>query len=232
MPLIKSLDAEIFERLNTLDLQILFFSGPLPLEDDETFIVPTKRFIFWVAGFCTLATLEDIDNPTFQTYFARGLQETLFGHRVVDAFANSHASPFAVSEMEYNLFTRIMGPAVRNQAPLIEESLKRLEARGLIQDPIKARIRGGLAVITLGLLPTTVNVRTAEGDLIVSRFYAVMYDVGVNERDQQLPAELRANLRLKEIIENFAVLISNRTNQALEPQNPSPMVLPPPKKNR
>lgn len=231
MPLIKSLDTEIFEGLNTLDLQILFFSAPIPLDDDETFIVPTKRFLFWVAGFCQLATLEDIDHPTYQTYFARGLQETLFGHRLVDAFANSHASPFAISEMEYNLFTRIMGPAVRNQAGLIEDSLKRLEARELIQDPIKARIRGSLAVITLGLLPTTVNVRTPEGDVIVSRFHAVMYDVDVTERDQ-LPVQLRANLRLKELIENFAVLISNRTSQALEPQDPSPTMLPPPKKGR
>lgn len=229
MPLIQKLDAEIFEGLNTLDLQVLFFSAPIPLEDDETFIVPTKRFMFWVAGFCQLATSADIDSSTFQTYFARGLQETLFGHRVVDAFANSHASPFAVSEMEYSLFTRIMGPAARNQAELIENSLKRLEERGLIQDPIKTRIRGNLAVVTLGLLPTTVNVRTSEGDVIVSRFHAVMHDVEVNERGQ-LPAELRANLRLKELIENFAVLISNRTNQALEPQNPSPIMLPPPKK--
>jgi hypothetical protein len=231
MPLIEKLDAEIFESLTTVDLQILFFSAPIPLEDDETFIVPTKRFLFWVVGFCQLAAAEDIDHPTYRVYFARGLQETLFGHRVLDAFASAYASPFAVSDMEYNLFSRIMGPAVRNHDTLIEKSLQRLQARGLIEDPIQATVRRGLSVVFLGLLPTTVNARTAEGDALVARVKSVFYDADVKERET-LPRSLRSNIRLKELIEEFTVLISNRTRQALEPQNPSPSLLPPPKKGR
>lgn len=231
MPLIEKLDAEIFEGLNTVELQMLFFSAPIALEDDETFIVPTKRFMFWVAGFCQLAALEDIDHQTYRTYFARGLQETLFGHRVLDAFASAYSSPFAISDMEYNLFSRIMGPAVRNHDALIEQSLKRLQARGLVEDPIKATIRRGLGVIFLGLLPTTVNARTPDGDALVSRVTGVFYDTDVKERET-LPRQLRANIRLKEFIEGFSVLISNRINQVLDPQNPSPSMLPPPKKAR
>ena len=221
MPTVEDLSRQVFEGLNTAELQVLLHAGPFSVaESPPTYLIPTKEFTWWVIAMTLIASRHDIEGLEFGEKLGAVVDEvTEKLSRVLSPLQRDYRilPEFSVDFLARELGERFYGGHSR----MLEESLElqmtvenSLVEKGLLVDPVDCTL-GPITLMVVGLFPYSVHVRSKEGNALVSRIHAMFWDLTVRERKDQ-PKELIANFRLLHALRAFGGKLGFGMKEALE----------------